>query len=487
MALARALKSEWAGQERVGILLPPTVAAALMNLAAALACRVTVNLNYTAGGRGMESAVEQAGLKTVVTSRTFLQKADLTPPGNVRLLYLEDLAGGIGPVLHVTSLLAALLLPCRWLEKLCGAARVPGPQDLMTIIFSSGSTGDPKGVMLTQFNLDSNIAAVEQVLRTQPADRVLGILPFFHSFGYMVFWGAAKKGLALPLHPNPLDGPAVGRLVERYRVSIMLATPTFLRIYMRLCSPGQLGSVRLLLTGAEKLPEKLALAFEHQFGLRPLEGYGTSECAPVISVGVPDYRAPGFFQPGSRPGHVGQPLPGVAVRVVDPDSFEPVPAGTPGMLLVKGPNLMRGYLGRDDLTRKVLRDGWYVTGDIGLVSEDGFVKITDRLSRFSKIGGEMVPHGRVEELLHQAVDSEDQIFAVTGIPDEKKGEALAVVHTLDDARIGPVLARLAALGLPNLHIPHRDRFVRTEQLPLLGTGNLDLRAVNRLARREFSS
>ena len=483
VALARALKSEWAGQERVGILLPPTVAAALVNLAAALACRVTVNLNYTAGVHGMESAAEQAGLKTVVTSRTFLQKADLTPPGNVRLVYLEDSAGGIGPGLRVTSLLAALLLPCRWLEKLCGATRVPGPQDLMTIIFSSGSTGDPKGVMLTQFNLDSNITAIEQVLRTQPTDRVLGILPFFHSFGYMVFWFAAKKGLALPLHPNPLDGPAVGRLVERYRVSIMLATPTFLRLYMRLCSPGQLGSVRLLLAGAEKLPEKLAVAFQEQFGLRPLEGYGTTECAPVISVGVPDYRAPGFFQPGSRPGHVGQPLPGVAVRVVDPDSFEPLPAGTPGMLLVKGPNVMRGYLGRDDLTRKAFREGWYVTGDIGLVSEDGFVKITDRLSRFSKIGGEMVPHGRVEELLHQAAESEDQVFAVTGIPDEKKGEALAVVHTLDDSRIGPVRARLADLGLPNLQIPRRDRFVRTEQLPLLGSGKLDLRAVRRLARR----
>ncbi len=485
VALARALRSVWSEQERVGILLPPTVPAALVNLAAALACRVTVNLNYTAGRHGMESAVSQSGLKTVVTSRTFLRKAELTPPENVRLVYLEELAEGIGAGQRVTSLFAALFLPSRWLERLCGAVRVPGPHDVMTIIFSSGSTGEPKGVMLTQFNLDSNIAAVEQVLRTKPTDRILGILPFFHSFGYVVFWFAARKGLALPLHPNPLDGTAVGRLVKRYHVSILMATPTFLRIYMRLCSPAQLGSVRLLLTGAEKLPEKLAVAFQEQFGLRPLEGYGTTECAPVVSVGVPDYRAPGFFQPGSRPGTVGQPLPGVAVRVVDPDTFEPLTAGTPGMLLVKGPNLMKGYLGRDDLTRKAMRDGWYVTGDIGLVSEDGFVKITDRLARFSKIGGEMVPHGRVEELLHQAAESEEQVFAVTGIPDEKKGEALAVVHTLDDIRVGPVMERFAKMGLPNLYIPRRDRFVRTEQLPLLGTGKLDLRAVKRLARREL--
>ena len=381
VALARAFKSEWRGQERVGILLPPTVSAALVNLAAALACRVTVNLNDTAGLDGMESAVRQSGLETVVTSRAFLQNADLTPPGNVRLVDMEELAEGIGPGHRFTSLLAALFLPCSWLERVCGAVRVPSPDDLMTIIFSSGGTGDANGVMLTHFNLDSNIEAVEQVLRTRPADRVLGILPFFHSFGYMVFWFAAKKGLALPMHSDPMDGLAVSRLVERYRVSIMTATPNLLRVYMRLCSPRQLGSVRLLLTGAEKLPEELAAAFQEKFGLRPLEGYGATECAPVVSVGVPDYRAPGFFQPGSRPGYVGQPLPGVAVRVVDPDSFELLPAGTPGMVLVKGPNLMRGYLERDDLTRKVIRDGWYITGDIGLVSDGGFVKITDWHSR----------------------------------------------------------------------------------------------------------
>ena len=355
-----------------------------MNLASALACRVTVNLNDTAGARGMESAVEQAGIETVVTSRAFLKMAGLTPPENVRLLYLEEFVERVGFGLRVSSQLAALFFPCRWLEKLCGATRVPGPHDLVTIIFSSGGTGDPKGVMLTQFNLDSNIEAADQVLRTRPADRILGIMPMFHSFGYMVFWFAAKKGLALPTHPDPSDGRGVGRLVERYRVSILPAAPAFLRTCMRLCTPGQLGSVRLVVTGPEKLTERLAFAFEEQFGLRPLEGYGSNECAPVVSVGVPDYRAPGFFQRGSRPGTVGQPLPGVAVRVVDPDTFEPLPAGSPGMLLIKGPNLTRGYLGRDDLTRKAFRDGWYVTGDIGLVSEDGFVKITDRLARFNR-------------------------------------------------------------------------------------------------------
>ena len=324
VALARALKSEWAGQERVGILLPPTVASALMNLASALACRVTVNLNYTAGVHGMESAVEQARLETVVTSRTFLKKADLTPPGNVRLLYLEELAEGIGAGLRVSSLLAALFFPCRRLEKLCGATRVPGPHDLVTIIFSSGSTGDPKGVMLTQFNLDSNIDAAEQVLRTQTTDRILGIMPMFHSFGYMVFWFAAKQGLALPMHPNPLDGPAVGRLVERYRVSIMLTAPTFLRIYMRLCTPGQLGSLRLVVTGAEKLPGKAGLRLpgtvriaaaggirEHRMLTRGLRGRPRlpgSRLFPVrFAAGNRGPAPAGSGGEGSGPGHVCPP------------------------------------------------------------------------------------------------------------------------------------------------------------------------------------
>ena len=195
-------------------------------------------------------------------------------------------------------------------------------------------------------------------------------------------------------HPTPLDAGAIGELIEKKQVTILIATPTFLQLYWRRCMPEQFGSVRVVLTGAEKLSERLATAFEEKFGIRPIEGYGVTECAPVISVNCPDFRAAGFYQPASRRGTVGQPLPGVSVRIVDPDSFEPVPVGTAGMLLVKGPNVMQGYLNRPDLTAEAMHDGWYVTGDIAVLDEDGFLAITDRLSRFAKIGGEMVPHGR---------------------------------------------------------------------------------------------
>jgi acyl-[acyl-carrier-protein]-phospholipid O-acyltransferase/long-chain-fatty-acid--[acyl-carrier-protein] ligase len=235
------------------------------------------------------------------------------------------------------------------------------------------------------------------------------------------------------------------------------------------------------LTGAEKLPARLAQAFEDQFGIAPIQGYGVTECAPVVAVNCPDFRAAGYYQPASRRGTVGQPLPGVSVQIVNPDSFAPLPPGTPGMLLVKGPNVMNGYLGREDLTAQALRDGWYITGDIATLDDDGFLTITDRLSRFSKIGGEMVPHGQVEEALHQAAGAETQVFAVTGIPDERKGEQLAVLHTLDESQIPGIVAKLTANGLPNLFIPPRPNFIKVDALPVLGTGKMDLRSLKRIA------
>jgi acyl-[acyl-carrier-protein]-phospholipid O-acyltransferase/long-chain-fatty-acid--[acyl-carrier-protein] ligase len=325
------------------------------------------------------------------------------------------------------------------------------------------------------------VEASAQVFRVRPKDRIMGILPLFHSFGNMMLWFGLNCGVGIVFHPNPLDAGAIGELTRRYRGTMLLATPTFLQLYLRRCTPEQFGSLRLVMAGAEKLSEKLSLAFEERFGIRPLEGYGMTECSPVVAVSTLDYRAPGFYQTGSRRGFVGQPLPGVAVRIVDPDTFEHLPPETQGMLLVKGPNVMQGYLACEDLTAKVLRDGWYVTGDLAVLDQDGFLKITGRLSRFSKIGGEMVPHGRVEGALQEAAAAEAQVFAVTAVPDERKGEQLAVLHTLDEEKIPEILEKVASVGLPNLFIPRRDHFIKVEKLPLLGTGKLDLRETKRIA------
>ena len=483
VALARALRNAWGGQERVGILLPAGVAGALTNIAASAAGKTSVNLNYTAGMGGMSSAAEQAGLSTVVTSRVFLEKAKLELPDGLEPLWIEDLVSGIGFFARMASAAAVLTLPLRRIERLCGARRDINLDDVSTVIFSSGSTGDPKGVMLTHFNVDSNVDAVSQVFRLGFNDRLLGILPLFHSFGFMSLWFSINNGMPVAFHPNPLDAASVSTLVLRHRITLLLATPTFLQMYLRRCAPNDFGSLRLVLAGAEKLSERLANDFEERFGIRPLEGYGATECSPVIATSVPAFRAPGFFQPGSRRGSVGPPVPGMAVHIVDPETHESMSPGHAGLLLVKGPNVMKGYLGRQDLTDQVIRDGWYETGDIAEQDEEGFLRITDRLSRFSKIGGEMVPHGKVEQALQDAWGGDAGQFAVTAVPDERKGERLAVVTVIDEEAIPHVLEKLGASGLPNLFIPRKDSFVKVDEIPMLGTGKTNLRAVADIAKK----
>ena len=486
IALARALRPHWQDQPRVGVLLPPTVAAALVNLAAPICGKTIVNLNYTVGQSGLDAAVRLAGLRSIVTSRAFVDKAKLELPEGPTVVWLEDVATGITRGQKAVAAALAVLAPIRVIEWACGQERPLTMDDLATIIFSSGSTGEPKGVMLSHFSVDANAEGASQVLHLFQQERVLGILPFFHSFGYLVFWLVMFNNAGMIFHPSPLDVAAIGELVRRYRITFLVTTPTFLQLYLRRCTPEQFSSLRVILTGAEKLSTRLAQAVEDKFGVGPIEGYGVTECAPVIAVNCPDFRAAGYFQPASRRGTVGQPLPGVSVRIVDPDTFALLPAGQPGMLLVKGPNVMNGYLGREDLTAKVMKDGWYVTGDIAMLDEDGFLSITDRLSRFSKIGGEMVPHGKVEEALHQVANLDVQTFAVTGIPDERKGEQLAVLHTLDEAKLPEILSRLSSLGLPNLFIPARANFVKVDTLPVLGTGKMDLRALKRIAMERLA-
>ena len=313
-------------------------------------------------------------------------------------------------------------------------------------------------------------------------DGLLGVLPFFHSFGFTgTLCLPAALGVGVVYHPNPLDAKTIGPLVRDHRLTFLLATPTFLQLYLRGCEAEDFGSLRVVMTAAEKLPDRLAAAVEERFGIRPLEGYGCTECAPAVAVNTPDFRSAGFRQVGAKRGKIGHPVPGVSVRIVDPQTRAPVPPGQPGLMLVSGPNVMQGYLGKPEKSAEVLQDGWYTTGDIAALDEDGFLQITDRLSRFSKIGGEMVPHIKVEERLHELAGSTEQTFVVAGVPDEKKGERLVVLHRLGDAALAACLEKLAQTDLPNLWKPRPDQFFRVESFPLLGTGKLDLRKVKEMA------
>jgi len=479
--LARRLRTAWNGQEKVGILLPPSVPGALVNCAALLLGKVPVNLNYTASNEVMASCARQCKLATVITTKALLERLpNLQVPG--RTILVEEIAAAPKSGEKLTAMVIAGM-PFRLLKRAIGGGR-RRLDDLATVIFSSGSTGDPKGVMLSHYNIGSNIAQMAQVLMLDGKDRVLGILPFFHSFGFTATLALpAAIGIGVVYHPNPLEARTIGALVRQYRVTLLIATPTFLQAYIRRCTPEDFGSLQFVMVGAEKLPERLAQAFEDRFGIKPLEGYGCTECSPVVSVNTKDFRAAGFRQVGAKRGHIGHPLPGVTVRVIDPVTMQAVPEGTPGMLLVRGPNVMMGYLGRPEKTAEVIKDGWYVTGDIAALDEDGFLTITDRLSRFSKIGGEMVPHIRIEDKLHEIAGLAEQTFAVASVPDEKKGERLVVLHTLAEATLAPVLQRFGECDLPPLWKPRANQFFHVAALPMLGTGKIDLRGVKEQAAK----
>jgi acyl-[acyl-carrier-protein]-phospholipid O-acyltransferase/long-chain-fatty-acid--[acyl-carrier-protein] ligase len=473
------------GDERmVGVWLPPSAGAGIINITLALLGKVAVNLNYTSSPESLRSAIRQCGVRHILTSQRFLDKMALDPGPDAELVPLEQYRKTIGRWERIRSFLSVLLLPRlvqeRWLLGLGGHRT----EDLATVIFSSGSTGDPKGVMLTHGNIAANAESMIQAINLRPRDRLLGVLPFFHSFGYSVtLWGPLQVGASVVYHVDPRAAKEIGDLCRQYRCTIFLTTPTFLRFCLRRCDPEDFKTLRLLVCGAEKMPPTLAEEFKARFDVQPLEGYGCTELSPVASTNVPNWERAGVRQVGNKPGTIGQPLPGVAARIVNPETLEPLPPGQEGLLLVYGANVMAGYLGRPELTKEVIRNGWYVTGDIARYDEDGFLTITDRLTRFSKIGGEMVPHQKIEDELHEIARTTERTFVVTAVPDEGKGERLVVLHVPLhnglDAR--GLWQQLSGKGLPNLWVPRERDFFQVSELPVLGSGKLDLKRVKELA------
>jgi acyl-[acyl-carrier-protein]-phospholipid O-acyltransferase/long-chain-fatty-acid--[acyl-carrier-protein] ligase len=479
------LRSVWGNDECVGLLLPPSNAALILNIAASAGGRIPVNLNYTSSAQILAETCRAAGIKVIVTSRLFVEKAKLTLPEGTTVVYLEDERAKITSKDQVLGILRGMFFPISSLERYLGRTVPATLDDVATLIFSSGSTGQPKGVMLTHWNLVSNIAGTLQYVETEGNDvRFLGILPFFHSFGYnATLWLPLYRGIGVSYHPSPLDSKVIGALVEKYKVTHLFGTPTFLSNYARRVEPGQFGSLRFVLTGAEKLKEFIVIGFKERFGIEPIEGFGCTECAPTVSLNGQDWRGAGIYQVGVRRGTVGQPIPAMVVRVVGLDDGLPVPPGESGMLLVRGHSVMKGYYGMPEKTAEALVDGWYKTGDVASLDEDGFLTIRDRLARFSKIGGEMVPHVRIEEALQQASGAQEPVFAVTSLPDDKKGERLAVLYTLTKEKAKEACDALgsADLNLPSLWLPKWADFVKVDAIPILGSGKLDLRTMKTLA------
>lgn len=474
-------------ERRVGIVLPPGLGATIANLGVILSGKIPVNLNFSIGRAANEAAMARAGIHRLITSPALVEQVKDFPWLDNRI-DLAALCKGFSPVQLKRLGLVAWLYPVPILRRWLGLPK-RGNRDEAALLFTSGSSGDPKGVVLTHRNILSNTAQIGAVLGQNHFKSILGCLPVFHSFGFTVtFWWPLLGGPHVVTYPSPLDAQKLVETIERHKLELLITTPTFLRGLIRKARPEQLASLKMVVTGAEKMPLDLMAEFEEKFGIKVSEGYGMTEASPVVAVNLKD-EAPSAMNPdgvlGRRVGSVGRLLPGLTARIRDPETGQDVSLFQSGMLWLRGANLFEGYLKDTDRTTEVLCEGWYKTGDLGRLDEDGFLFIEGRMSRFSKIAGEMVPHLTVEQKISEALqdlftahDGHGPAVIVVGIPDEKRGESLVALTTVAVEQ-AELRKKLVALGLPNLWIPKVIK--RVEAIPLLATGKLDLRACQRLA------
>ncbi len=483
--------AEETDKPRVAIVLPPGKAGLIANLAVLFAGKIPVNMNFTAGHEAIKSCIRQADVDRFITADPFVRKVSSFPwPPNRDLIFIERVLPTLKKKM-ITWAIVSKILPAKALGLLLGLNKRRG-DDEATLLFTSGSSGEPKGVVLTHRNVLANVCQFGSRLNLPRGNSILGCLPLFHSFGCTVtLWFPVIDGINLVTYPSPLETKRLAELIALHQINIFLSTPTFLRGYMKRIDPAQLSSLSLVVTGAEKLPLSLSKAFEEKFGICPQEGYGLTETSPGTNVNLPDLdpKPDSPTLPTSRSGSVGQLLPGLAIRITDPATDKDVPLNQQGIIWLKGPNVFGGYLADPKKSAEVLSDGWFRTGDVGRVDDDGFLYIEGRISRFSKIAGEMVPHETVEAAINKVLglDSEaERRIAVVGIPDEQKGEAILLLSTI----AGPALEqecidlryKLLDEGLSSLWCP--KRILPVTEIPVLASGKLDIKSCETLAKRE---
>ncbi len=489
IALSRLIRKQ-SPERNIGLLLPTSSAGILTNMATLLSGKTLVNLNYSANLSALHAAVDQAELRHLYTSRRFIDKLakrgiDLQSLlARLEVHYLEDMKARIGGLTRLLLMAAAVTLPARLLHLLFG--HKTDPDQPAAILFSSGSEGQPKGVMLSHRNIMANIQQVSDVLDTRHEDVIMASLPLFHAFGLTVTGLLPLvEGIPAICHPDPTDALTIAKAVAQYKASIFCGTSTFLRLYNRNSKihPLMLDSLRIVVAGAEKLNPEVRDAFKLKFNKDIYEGYGATETTPVASVNLPDRLVKGSWrvQQGTKPGSVGLPLPGGSFRIVDPHTLQSLPVGEDGLILFGGPQVMLGYLNEPDKTAEaIITDNgqrWYRTGDKGHLDEDGFLTIVDRYSRFAKIGGEMISLGAVEGSIAALLPEDSEVLA-TALPDDRKGERVALLFrgTLLPEQLRQLIegSALNPLMRPSLLIP-------VDEIPKLGSGKNDYSLARQLA------
>ena len=476
----------WTAQPRVGILFPPGLGGYLANLAVVFAGKVPVNLNFTLGPASAASCLKRADIDCLLTAERVRQKMPNFPWPETGVVDLVAELKTLPKAKTLALLSWVHLCPAKLLARILKIPTLGGDREA-GLLFTSGSSGEPKGVVLTHRNILGNCAQIDASGLLPESEKLLANLPIFHSFGFTVtLWYPLLRGCAVATLPSPLDVKKNAEVIAAESVTILVGTPTFFKPYFKRVDATKLKSIKCVIAGAEKTPDGFADAWESQFGGQYLEGYGLTETSPVVSVNLPTMprgaEYPGESTEGSRRGSVGRLMPGHAARILNPDTIEDQVLGEVGLLVLRGPNIFSGYLGEPERSAEVLRDGWFTTGDLARFDADGFLYIEGRLSRFSKIGGEMVPHGTVEELLIEAYglgESETPALAVAGRPDAAKGEVLVLLTTVA-IELKDMREKLSTAGLSNLWVPKEIRQV--EAIPTLATGKLDLRGISEMAQ-----
>src|SRR5436189_3812728 len=483
IALSRYLRKEFPDQ-RIAIVLPASKGSMVANLAVTLANKVPVDLNFTMGRAANEACCRRANLRVAISATPFMERLK-DFPWPERVLKLDELLPRMKRQI-IFWWIMSVLIPAGLLLRLLQIPKQGGHAEAI-LLFTSGTTGEPKGVVVSHRNVVGNVSQFRELLDAKKTDAILASLPFFHTFGSTVtLWYPLIEGVRIVTYPNPLEPARCTALIDRYKLTFLLATPSFLRLYLRKAEPEQLRTLRLIIVGAEKLPLDLASHFEGRFQKKVFEGYGLTETAPVVSVNLPDPEPgrPGEqVQPSSRLGTVGRLAPGMAAEIREPETDQKLSLFKSGMLWLRGVNIFEGYLDDPKRTAEILHDGWLKTGDIGRFDEDGFLYIEGRLSRFSKIGGEMVPHETIESKIVDLLGlsgRDERPLAVMGVQDEAKGEALVLLSAVD-IDLAELRSKLHEAGVPNLWIPKQVQ--RVEAIPVLASGKLDLKKCQGLAAK----
>ncbi|MDA7438244.1 AMP-binding protein [Candidatus Pseudothioglobus singularis] len=474
-------------EQNVGLLLPSSGGGAIASIAILLLGKTLVNLNFTAGKKALGSAAKQAEVKHIYTSRKFLDKMSERGMNlesyfpESKLLMLEDIKEEISTLSRISTLLKAIILPVSMIQK--SYFKDVSMNDTAAILFSSGSEGSPKGVELSHSNIAANAKQAAIELGAVESDVIMSTLPTFHAFGFAITTlMPLSEGIPIVCHADPKDVSTIASGIQKYSGTILVGTPTFLRMYTisKKVTPESIQSLRLVVAGAEKLRSEVRDGFEEKFKISIYEGYGTTETSPGASVNLPDIQSP--FKLRNRPGTVGKAFSGTEFRIVDPDSLDPITTGQDGLILIGGPQIMKGYLKMPEKTAEVIEliDGyrWYRTGDKGHLDEEGFLTIVDRYSRFAKIGGEMISLTTVEEEILEVCNDKDLEIAATCLPDQRKGEKIVLLATnnlnknqlkklLSDAKVNP------------LYYP--SQVLMVEEIPKLGSGKTDFGATKKIA------